>query len=219
MINLKQTNVLFLEDNDTFAQNTIKTLEIYFNEIIHCISMQSAIKLFDEEEIGIIISDLKVTDGIALDFIEYVRSKNKQIPIIILSAHKDEEFLFKAIPLGLTSYELKPLNFSRFKILLEKCSSILNQNKIHIKDSIFYNTQRKTIIDNNVEIKLTKNESKFLELLIDNRNNTVSKEEVLQTVWGDKNITESALKNLLLRFRKKVSSELFIPVQNIGYQL
>ena len=70
---------------------------------------------FQNNEIDIIISDLKVKDGLALSFIEQIRSINKEIPIVVLSAHKDEEFLLKAIPLGLTSYEIKPINFSDFK--------------------------------------------------------------------------------------------------------
>jgi DNA-binding response OmpR family regulator len=219
MINLKSVNVLFLEDNEVFAQNTIKTLDIYFNEIIHCISIQSAIKLFDEEDIGIIISDLKVSDGNALEFIEYVRSKNTNIPIIILSAHKDEKFLFKAIPLNITSYELKPLNFSNFTKILEKCSLQLNKNKVHIKDSIFYDLQKKILIKDNLEIKLTKNESIFIELLIDNRNHLVTRETINETIWENKSVTQSALKNLLLRLRKKVSKDLFTSIQNLGYQL
>ena len=219
MINLKSVNVLFLEDNEVFAQNTIKTLDIYFNEIIHCISIQSAIKLFNEEDIGIIISDLKVSDGNALEFIEYVRSKNTNIPIIILSAHKDEKFLFKAIPLAITSYELKPLNFDNFTQILEKCSIQLNKNKVHIKDSIFYDLQQRILIKDNLEIKLTKNESIFIELLIDNRSHLVTRETINETIWENKSVTQSALKNLLLRLRKKVSKDLFTSIQNLGYQL
>ena len=139
MNNLKNFKVLFLEDNQTFAEHTIYFLELYLKEVIHCVSMKEALEKFQQNEIDIIISDLKVKDGLALSFIEQIRSINKEIPIVVLSAHKDEEFLLKAIPLGLTSYEIKPINFSDFKNVLNKCAKTINGNSlVFLKEDIFY---------------------------------------------------------------------------------
>ena len=220
MNNLKNFKVLFLEDNQTFAEHTIYFLELYLKEVIHCVTMKDALLSFQNNDIDIIISDLKVKDGLALSFIEQIRSINKEIPIVVLSAHKDEEFLLKAIPLGLTSYEIKPINFSDFKNVLNKCATTINGNSlVFLKDDIFYDYNKKSIYKNEQEIILSKKESLFVELLVKNKNSVTSKDDINNFIWENEFMSESALKNFLLRVRKKVGKDFFYTIQNIGYRL
>lgn len=220
MNNLKNFTVLFLEDNETFAEHTIYFLELYLKKVVHCVSMKDALDSFQKESVDIIISDLKVKDGLALSFIEEIRAIDKDIPIVVLSAHKDEEFLFKAIPLGLTSYEIKPINFTDFKNVLHKCAhAIQGKSLVFIKDNIFYDYDKKSIYKNNEEILLSKKESSFIELLIKNKNSVTSKDDINNLIWENEYMSESALKNFLLRVRKKIGKEFFYTIQNIGYRL
>jgi response regulator of citrate/malate metabolism len=108
---LKKLNLLFVEDNLPFARNTTEFLKNYFRKIIHAPSIKEALLEFEDNRIDLIFCDIKLQDGNGLDFIETVRAKNGAIPIVVLSAHKDEKFLFQAIPLGILSYELKPLKY------------------------------------------------------------------------------------------------------------
>lgn len=220
--NLKHKRVLFLEDNVSFAEHTIQFLELYVKEVIHCTSMKKAYEVFEDEHLDCIFTDLKVDDGIALNFIEKIRQVNLTIPIIVMSAHKDESFLLKSIPLGLTSYELKPINFEKFKSILEKCSEVIERNNekiVHIKDNIYYDYNRKLILKDDESIILSKKESVFIELLIENKNGVISKEKISEVVWENDIMSESALKNFLLRVRKKIAKKLFYTIQNVGYRL
>ena len=222
MKNLKQKRVLLLEDNREFADNTVKLLELYFKEVIHCVSMKSALLLFNEEDIDMIISDLRVEDGIALDFIETIRLENLNVPIIVLSAHKDEELLFKAIRLNLTDYLIKPIDLEQFENVLKKASKQLkmySQDIFEINSKISYNKNRQTIISDNIEYILSKKESIFIELLVDNIDKITTKDNIAYSVWQDKVMSESALKNFLLRLRKKIGDNVFINLHNIGYKL
>ncbi len=220
MNNLKHLKVLFIEDNLTFAEHTIYFLELYLKEVIHCTNMKDALQIFESENLDFIISDLKVEDGLSLTFIETVRSFNKNIPIVVLSAHKDEEFLLKAIPLGLIAYEVKPINFTDFKVVLNKCAEALNVDSlVFIKNDVFYDQNKKSIFKNNEEIILSKKESSFVELLIKNKNSVVTKDDINTYIWENEYMSESALKNFLLRVRKKVGKEFFYTIQNIGYRL
>lgn len=222
MKNLKNINLLFLEDNITFAEHTIKLLKLYVKEVFHATNMKDALKLFETKDIKLIISDLKVEDGNALKFIEKVRQLDENIPIVVLSAHKDEKFLLNAIPLGLTYYAIKPIDFHEFESVLKRCSVVVNKyssDVILIKDNKFYNRSKKIIIVDDEEITLSKKEAMFIELLIENKNNIISKQTVAQIIWEDEVMSESALKNFLLRVRKKVGKDLFYTIQNIGYRL
>jgi DNA-binding response OmpR family regulator len=220
MNSLKNLTLLFLEDNKTFAEHTIYFFELYLKSVIHCTNMKDAIEIFNKEKIDIIISDLKVDDGLALSFIEEIRTLNRDIPIVVLSAHKDEEFLLKAIPLGLLRYEIKPINFKNFKNLLQKCAMSIDKGSIvEVKDGISYDFNKRTIYKDNEEIRLSKKESLFIELLLKNKNSVITKDDINSILWEDEFMSESALKNFLLRLRKKLGKDFFYTIQNIGYRL
>jgi len=222
MENLKEKTVLFLEDNLAFAEDTKKFLAHYVKNIVHVTSMKDALEKFESEEIDFILSDLKVEDGIALLFIENIRKINTKVPIVVLSAHKDEAFLLKAIPLGLTAYALKPINFVDFEEVLNKCAiTLANQNKniIFLKDDSFYDKGRKVVIVDKVEVSLTKKEALFVELLYENKSAIVSKEMINERIWENNVMSDPALKNFLLRIRKKTYRDFFYTIQGVGYRL
>lgn len=222
MESLKQKTILFLEDNVAFAEDTIKFLSHYVKNIIHVTSMHDALDKFENEKIDIILSDLKVEDGIALLFIENIRKVNRKVPIVVLSAHKDEAFLLKAIPLGLTAYALKPINFVDFEEILKKCAATLanlNKNVIFLKDEIFYDKGRKVVIMQKNEISLTKKEALFVELLYEHKSAIVSKEMINERIWENGVMSDPALKNFLLRIRKKTYRDFFYTIQGVGYRL
>ncbi len=222
MKNLKNIKVLFLEDNKIFAENTIKILKYFVYDVIHCTSIKNAKELFEQKNIGLIISDLKVDDGIAIEFIKYVREQNMIVPIVVLSAHRDEEFLLKAIPLRLTAYMIKPIDFNEFESILERCSKELEKldtNIISLKDDIFYDVNKKAIIKNGENIDLSKKEAIFVELLCENKNRIISKKQIAQEIWSGSLMTEPAFKNFLLRVRQKIGKNTIVNIQGLGYKL
>ncbi|WP_455757592.1 response regulator transcription factor [Sulfurimonas sp.] len=220
MVKLKELNLLLVEDNLEFAQNTIETLKIYFKEVIHSKNIKDALSTFSNSRIDIIISDIKVADGNGLDFIKAIRESNNDIPIIILSAHKDEEFLFKAIGLNILSYELKPLSYKKLNKLLNTISQKFNNKKeVYINEDTLYNYTTKELYENNQAINLTKREVLFIELLIKNSDAIVTNEIIQRDIYEDKIMSESALKNMIFRLRKKVSKEFITTVTNVGYKL
>ena len=220
MVKLKELNILLLEDNTEFAQNTIQTLEIYFKEVFHSTNIKDALSIFSHSRIDIIISDIKVADGNGLDFIKLIREFNSDVAIVILSAHKDEEFLFKAIGLNILSYELKPLSYEKLNKLLNTISKKFdNEKEVKIGENILYSYVTKELYENNKAIKLTKKEILFIELLIRNHDNIVTNRIIQRDIYEDKVMSESALKNLLLRLRKKVNKEFITTITNVGYKL
>ncbi len=221
MDKLKELNLLLLEDNLEFAKNTIDTLKIYFKKVTHAVGVQDALAIFENSRIDLIISDIKVKDGNGLDFISLIREIDKQIPIIVLSAHKDEEFLFKAISLNILSYELKPLSYKSLNKLLENINLYFTKNstKVIIGKELYYNYKSKELQESGKNIKLTKKEILFLELLLKNHNNILTDELIQKNIWEDQIMGEGALKNFIFRFRKKVKEDFLTTVTNVGYKL
>jgi DNA-binding response OmpR family regulator len=215
----KQT-ILLLEDNIEFANNFCKTLEIEFQTVFHAKNLHEASFLYETKSIDIIISDIKVQEENGLEFIRKVREHDKTTPIIILSAHKDEAFLFQAIGLNILSYELKPLSYQSFKQLLLLMQDTLGKNQhFLLQEETFYNSLTKEILYKKQSIALTKKEILFIELLLKDTQKIFTQTEIQEYVWENQDMSESALKNFLMRFRKKVPTKFILTINGLGYKL
>lgn len=220
MDQLKNLNLLFLEDNEEFAKNTTEFLNIYFKKAFHCIDIKSAMNIFNEYKIDVIISDVKVESENGLDFISLVREKNANIPIVVLSAYKDEDFLFKAIGLNILSYELKPLRYDDFILLLEKISfKFTRADTVILAKNLSYNFLSKELSLNNNPIQLTKKEILFIELLINNSKKITTNEMLQRDIWENKIMSDAGIKNLIFRLRKKVEIDFITSIKGVGYKL
>ncbi|OCL96179.1 winged helix-turn-helix domain-containing protein [Aliarcobacter thereius] len=78
---------------------------------------------------------------------------------------------------------------------------------------------KKFIFNNKKEKALTQNETLLFELLLENRNNLVSFEVIENSVFSDSIMTDSSLKNLLLRLRKKLTIDIIKTVRGLGILL
>ncbi len=220
MDRLKSLNLLFLEDNEEFAKNTTTFLNLYFEKVVHKTSIKAALHHFNEHRVDVIITDIKVDDGNGLDFITKIRLVNLTVPIVVLSAHKDEDFLLKAIPLGILSYELKPINYEDFLTLLNKIAlTFTPKDIIEISKNVTYYAKSKELKENEKVISLTKKEAYFIELLIKNADTITTNEMIQKDIWEEKLMSNAAIKNLIFRLRKKLSTDIINTYQGIGYRL
>ena len=220
MVTLKSLNLLFLEDNPEYAKNTIEFLSSYFHTIYHATNVNDSIELFNKETIDVIISDVKVENGNGLDFIVSVRESNQEIPIVVISAHKDTEFLLKAIPLQIFSYEIKPIRFDDMIHLLQRIAeSFTDTNITPITQNLSYNNVTKELHEHSHTIILTKKESLFIESLLRNKNTILSNAMIQKDVYEDKPMSPAAIKNLVLRLRKKISTPFIFTATSLGYRL
>ncbi|OHE07378.1 MAG: hypothetical protein A2513_02385 [Sulfurimonas sp. RIFOXYD12_FULL_33_39] len=220
MDKLTRLNLLFLEDNEDFALHTAEFLNIYFRKVFICTSVKNALCTFGDNRIDVIISDIRLEEKDGLDFIKEVREIDKECVIAILSAYKDEEFLFRAIPLNLISYELKPIRYDDFILLLKKISSKFSPKEVTaIAENLKYDSSKKELLLKDTTVQLTKKESLFIELLIKNTNSVVSHERVQRDIWESRVMSDAAIKNMIFRLRKKVGIDFISTVQGVGYKL
>lgn len=219
---LKNKTILFLEDNIEFAKNTIVLLDVFVKKVYHVATIQEAEMVLRDVCIDIIVSDIKLKQESGLDFIQKVRNKDKLTPIIILSGHKDEDFLFRSIPLGLTAYLLKPIKYEELIKALELCSQKidLNQNKtIELKDDLYFDTETKTLVKDGKNISLNKKEALFMELVSCNRERLITKEMIHSSVWEFQEMSDSAVTNFILRIRRRFGKTFIYTIPDVGYRL
>ena len=222
---LKNLNILYIEDEKNIRLNIKKTLELFCENVFDAENILNAKEILTKQRIDIIISDINLPDMSGIDFIKEIRIKDKTIPIILLSAYTEKEFLLEATKLKLVDYLTKPINFKDLNNALQKCvEEILDSSRyiITFKNNIQYNVSHNCLIDDNKkeEIHLTNKELDLLNFLIKNNNRICSADELKSVIWDDYlEATDSALKNLLNKIRKKIGKESIINISGVGYKL
>ncbi len=220
MVELKEANVLLVEDDVEFAKNTTSTLEMYFKKVYHALNVSEALKLFKNRRLDVMIVDVKLENENGLDFVQMIREVDGDVPIVVLSAHKDIDFLFQAIPLNLLSYEIKPLSYKNLTSLLQKISEKLNPEKsFALGENLKYLYGKKELSQLSARVALTKKESLFIESLIKNSNGVLTNEILQRDVWQEETMSAAAIKNLIFRLRQKVSEDFITTITNVGYRL
>ncbi|MDD2895706.1 MAG: response regulator transcription factor [Aliarcobacter sp.] len=222
---LKNLNILYIEDEENIRLNIKKVLLLLCENVFDVSCIEEAKIMIKEQRIDIVISDINLPDTDGIAFVKELRKTDKTIPVILLSAYTDTKYLLEATKLKLVDYLTKPIDFKTLNNALQTCvEEILDNSRylILFQNNIQYNVLHKKLIDLNTkkEILLTSKELELLSFLIKNSNRIVSTDELKSNIWEDYfEATDSALKNLLNKVRKKIGKESLINISGVGYRL
>ena len=220
---LKALNILYLEDEENIRINITKTLQLICDNVYDCDNSNDAINIFKKNKIDIIISDISMPNTNGIEFTKIIRNINKNIPIILLTAHTDTNYLLEATKLKLVDYLIKPLNFNKLKEALNNAvNEIIINNPLTIKfpNNVEYHLKKKSLFINKIEQNITSKEIALLELLYENININISQDIIKSHIWEDSYLaTDSALKAVLNKLRNKIGKNSIKNISGIGYRL
>ena len=180
-----------------------------------------ALQKMEQQSFDLIILDIMMPklDGFSV----CKELKEKRIPIIVLSARGEEYDKLMGFDLGIDDYVTKPFSpkelMARVKAVLKRTHEDLNEKFIY-QDLVVDYSAHQVLIDGK-EISLTPKEYDLLVYFIKNKNIAVSRENLLNQIWGydffgdDRTIDThiKMLRNSLERYR-----DLIITVRGIGYK-
>lgn len=153
----------------------------------HAANLDQALEKVSIFEYDCIILDLTLPDGSGLEVIKHLKKQGRNTGILILSAKDTLEDRISGLDLGADDYLTKPFHFAE---LHARIKSILRR-RLHSgsKDLTFneltLNTETRQVTANNNEIVLTRKEFDLLYYLIVNRERVLSKESIVEHLWGD----------------------------------
>jgi two-component system OmpR family response regulator len=213
-------NILMIEDDAEFASLLTNFLAKY-NLIVTnfqdpYLGLSAGIEKYD-----LLILDLTLPHIDGLEVCKEVSSKY-DIPIIISSARSDLSDKITGLQLGADDYLPKPYDPQE---MLARITSLLRRyKKIHDgKEPTFklmLNKSQEEALLEGVPLDLTPAEFVLMKLLIQNRNSTVSKEQILYDSKVFEYGSDGSLAVILNRLRKKLGSEITIKtVRGVGYRL
>lgn len=214
---ISKYKVLYAEDEDAIRKGYVSTLKLYFSEVIEASDGDEAYEKYIEHKPSLLILDINMPKLNGLELAKKIRIEDKKIKIIILSALGDQDTLIKACELNLLKYLLKPIKTIELDTVLNSIITELNKNKL------IFDIKTSQLLENNIRIKLTKNELELIKLLYLNKNSIVSNSDILNYLWED-TIDDSIdinnkLRILVYRLNKKFTNEVIFSTYGVGYQL
>ena len=95
----------------------------------------------------------------------------------------------------------------------------LFENRIKFKEIYEYDMTRKQLFKNGEEVQMPKNEAKLFFLLVSNIDKVVSYEVIENYVWGEKSMSNEALRMTIKKIRAKTDADLIKNISGVGYRL
>ena len=108
----KNIKLLYVEDNEEARIFTLELLSRFFDDITVAKDGKEGLELFQDKDIDLIISDINMPKMGGIEMSKYIRNINKNIPIILLSAHNEANIEEAAWNVGINEYLAKPLNLT-----------------------------------------------------------------------------------------------------------
>ena len=177
----------------------------------------------NNNDINLWILDIMLEDDITgYDIIKRIKGLNEQIPVIFSSARDESIDKILGLELGSDDYIAKPYSpkelILRVKNILKRVYS-KDFHKINYNDYEI-NTEERTVYLNNKRINITTLEFDLLLYLLNNKNKSLTREMILNDVWGSDYFgSDRVVDDSIRRLRKKMPDLLINTVYGFGYRL
>ena len=221
--------ILLVEDEINIKDVVTLNLELENYEVVSTESGKEALQLFDNQHFDLIILDVMLPDISGLQVCEVIRLKNKKIPVIIVSAKDTSSDRITGLKYGADDYLVKPFNLEELLIRVDKLISRAQPvnteiiNEYHFGDN-YVNLISYVAKGVQGEFQLTKREALLLKLFLERKNEVLSRQQILQVVWGyDVYPSTRTIDNFVLSLRKYFEvnprePQFFHSVRGVGYQ-
>ncbi len=221
--------ILLVEDEENIREVVKLNLELEEYEVITSDNGKDALKKIEEQHFDLLILDVMLPDVDGFQICEQVRLSNMEVPIIFLTAKDTSLDRINGLKKGADDYLTKPFHLEelllRVNNLIKRSSkSPENTPKVYTFGNNKINFITFEAETDNGSFNLTKKEVKLLKLLIDRKNEVVSRQQILQSVWGyDVYPSTRTIDNFILSFRKYFEEnprepKHFLSIRGVGYK-
>lgn len=227
------TRVLLVEDEEDAREILEFYLDTVFDEVSIACDGEQGLDIYkkaydDKKAFDLVLTDIRMPNKDGLSMIEDITKINDNQKFIIVSAYKDEEYLFKSINLNVISYFVKPLEVKsmmemlkkvKTKVLEEKSKNETIDEVLILNDSYSFNTKTNLLYNSDNElINLSKKETLLIQALISDIKKIKSKDFLKEFIWNNPKTSDATMRTVIKRVKDKISDNDFIvSKKGLGY--
>jgi DNA-binding response OmpR family regulator len=222
--------LLIVDGDAAFRRELRAECEQFGYQVIEAESAADGLREFEERSPNLVLLDAVLPDGSGLDVCRSIRRSDPKVPILMVSARGEEIDVVVGLEIGADDYVIKPV---RMRELLARITAHLrkarlettesNAGRLEFKDLVIDINERR-IFKEGSEVDLTHTEFDLLAYLAGHAGKVMSREKILNHVWGYEYPIETRLIDVHIRnLRRKIETNSSRPyyilaVPGIGYR-
>ena len=221
--------ILIVDDEPNMRLGLKDNLEFEGYEVDFAADGQAGLQKILDSDFDLILLDVMMPKLSGFDVCKTIRKKGINTPVILLTAKDQEIDKVLGLELGADDYVTKPFSIrelsARIKAVLRRGESLkTEENKVRIGRTDI-NFRNYTAFEEDKSIQMSHKEFEILNYLWKHRNLTVTREDLLEKIWGyEETPTTRTVDNFILKLRQKIEIDpnhpgIIITVHGIGYKL
>jgi len=222
--------ILLVEDEESLREAIKLNLELEGYEVVTSANGKKALELTQQQHFDLLLLDVMLPELDGFTIAEQVRLSNNEVPILMLTAKDMAQDRITGLKKGADDYLTKPFNLEELLLRVhnlvrrsQRVRGDLNEhyafgdNKVNFSTFEAHTWRGETLT-------LTKKEAMLLKLLVERKNEVVSRNQILQAVWGyDVFPSTRTIDNFILAFRKYFEQDPKTPhhfhsIRGVGYK-
>lgn len=222
--------ILLVEDEESIRDVVRMNLEMEGYEVVTSGNGRLALDLIAQQHFDLLLLDVMLPEMDGFTIAEQVRLTNLEVPILMLTAKDQPQDRITGLKKGADDYLTKPFNLE--ELLLRVSNLLRRSQRVRGEAMELFEFGGNVINFENFEattfrgesITLTKKEAMLLKLLVERKNEVVSRHQILQAVWGyDVFPSTRTIDNFILAFRKYFEKDpkephFFHSMRGVGYK-
>lgn len=218
-------NCLIVDDETDLAKMTCEYFQMFD---VSCAYVETALEcetFLKENQVDVLLMDINLKDESGFNICKKIRQES-DIPILFISARQSDDDVLIALNIGGDDYIKKPYSLSvllaKVKIILKRTTHV--QGGVKERGSILIDEGTMRIHVKGREIQLKAKEFRLFQILFENKNSIVTKEQLFNKVWGDTFFSDGTLNVHIRRLREKIEDnpndpKLIKTIWGTGYML
>ena len=215
--------ILLVEDDASLGEILVETLQHQTFSVQWVTTVKEAKSILSEKKFSLVLLDVGLPDGNGFDLAEWM-NKNTPTPILFLTALNSAENRLKGYELGAHEYIPKPFHQKELLIRIQKVLDTKRTTTHHmtVGNAVIDFDKMTVTRENQAPEYLQTRDFKLLKLLIDRAPKAVSRDEILNQLWGEDQFpTQRTIDNSIVRLRQSLGTQgaaAIRSVRGLGYQ-
>jgi len=217
---LKNLSVLLVEDEHNLAYLLRDAIGDRFRSFHIAHDGEEGLAVAETTQPDLVVTDITMPNMDGLKMSAILHERRPGLPIVILSAYSDKEYLLEAIDVGVTKYLIKP--FDPDEMLGAICTlmrRIRAPRRIRLMAPFVFDTGSRKLFRDETMVRLSRRENLFLDRLLESPGHFMSFEAIKALLWDDATVSDERLRVFINRLRHKTDTRLIENLIGQGYLL
>ena len=217
---MSKIKILLVEDDKNLGMILKAFLDAKGHSAVLCANGEDALTAFRASDFDLCVTDIMmpVMDGFTLA--KELKAKQPSLPLIFLTAKKEQEDILEGFSLGADDYVTKPFSMDellmRIQAVHRRCSAVKARPSVFQFGGFEFDSPRHLLSKGSEVHKLTSKESDLLLMLCENMGETLERSKALKSIWNEESyINARSMDVYITKLRRYFKDTPDVEIQNV----